>query len=213
MDTHIAEDGMTVNGTQSREQQFLGVFQKITRLTSMVFDHQEVMDTIVRSLPDLLTIDACTIRLLDSSIRSFVLGAAHGVSLEYLSREVIDTEETMSMIRSGYPVYNAHVDEDPFLPFREAASREGIKSVLTLPILYQGELIGIMRLLTRSARSFSSGEISFAMALGRAGGHCHFPWPDVQGDGGPVDLPPRDPVHLHPGQFDPGSERYSRLPC
>ncbi len=165
MDTHVAEDGMTVNGAQSREQQFLGVFQKITRLTSMVFDHQEVMDTIVRGLPELLTIDACTIRLLDSSVGSFVLGAAHGVSLEYLSREVIDTEETLSMIRSGYPVYNAHVDEDPFLPFREAASREGIKSVLTLPILFQGELIGLMRLLTRSARSFSSGEISFAMAL------------------------------------------------
>ena len=165
MDTHVSEDGMTVNGTQSREQQFLGVFQKITRLTSMVFDHQEVMDTIVRSLPELLTIDACTIRLLDSSIGSFVLGAAHGVSLEYLSREVIDTEETLSMIRSGYPAYNAHVDEDPFLPFREAASREGIKSVLTLPILFQGELIGLMRLLTRSARSFSPGEISFAMAL------------------------------------------------
>ena len=156
---------MMTESTQSREQQFLEVFQKITRLTSMVFDHQEVMNTIVRSLPELLNIDACTIRLLDSSIRSFVLGAAHGVSLEYLSREVIDTEEALAMIRSGYPVYNAHVDEDPFLPFREAARREGIKCVLTVPILYLGELIGIMRLLTRSARSFSSGEISFAMAL------------------------------------------------
>jgi PAS domain S-box-containing protein len=170
VDTQTVAEGMTVKSAQSREQQFLGVFQTITRLTSMVFDHQEVMDTIVCSLPELLLIDACTIRLLDSSTRSFVLGAAHGVSLEYLSREVIDTEETLAMIRSGYPVYSAHVDEDPFLPFREAASREGIKSVLTLPILSQGELIGIMRLLTRSARSFSSGEISFAMALAEQAG-------------------------------------------
>jgi PAS domain S-box-containing protein len=154
-----------VSRTQSREQQFLGVFQQVTRLTSMVLDHQEVMDTVVRGVPELLAIDACTIRLLDASTRTFVLGAAHGVSLEYLSRDVIDAEATMTMIRSGYPVYSAHVDEDPFLPFREAASREGIKSVLTLPVLFQGELIGIMRLLTRSARSFSSEEISFAMAL------------------------------------------------
>jgi two-component system, NtrC family, sensor kinase len=165
MDSQTVREGMTAGSTQTREQQFLEVFQKITRMTSMVLDHQEVMNTIVRSLPELLNIDACTIRLLDSSIRSFVLGAAHGVSLEYLSREVIDTEETLSMVRSGYPVYSAHVDEDPYLPFREAARREGIKSVLTVPILYQGELIGIMRLLSRSDRSFSSGEISFAMAL------------------------------------------------
>lgn len=149
----------------SREQQFLAVFQKVTRLTSLALDHQEVMDTIARGLPELLAIDACTIRLIDASIGSFVLGAAHGVSLEYLSRDVIDSEDTMAMIRSGYPVFSDHVDQDSFLPFHAAASREGVKSVLTLPILYKGALIGIMRLLTRSARSFSSEEISFAMAL------------------------------------------------
>lgn len=165
METRIAQEQTMLPAPQSREQQFLDVFQKVTRLTSMVFDHQEVMNTIVRSLPELLVLDACTIRLLDTSIGRFVLGAAHGVSLEYLSREVMDSEETLAMIRSGYPVYSAHVDEDPFVPFREAARREGIKSVLTLPILSQGELIGIMRLLTRTARSFSSKEISFAMSL------------------------------------------------
>jgi PAS domain S-box-containing protein len=69
------------------------------------------------------------------------------------------------MVRSGYPVYSAHVDEDPFLPFRNAASLEGIKCILTLPILFQGDLIGIMRLLTRTNRSFTTEEISFAMAL------------------------------------------------
>jgi PAS domain S-box-containing protein len=147
------------------EQQFLGIFQKVIRLTAKVDDHQEVMDTIVRALPDLLAIDACTIRLHDSSIGSFVLGAAHGVSMEYLSREVIDTEDTLNMVRSGHPVYSTHVDEDRFLPFSEEASREGIKNVLTLPIAYQDDLIGIMRLLTRSERSFSPEEIALAMAL------------------------------------------------
>jgi len=160
----------SANSDPPRDQQYLDVFQKITRLTSVMLDHQEVMDAIVRSLPELLAIDACTIRLLDPSIGSFVLGAAHGVSQEYLSREVLDSEETLAMIRSGHPVYSAHVDEDPFLPFREAASREGIKSVLTLPILCQGELIGIMRLLTRTARGFASSEISFAMALAEQAG-------------------------------------------
>lgn len=154
-----------MNTQPSLEQQFLGIFQKVIRLTAKVDDHQEVMDTIVRSLPALLNIDACTIRLHDASIGAFVLGAAHGVSMEYLSREVIDTEETLNMVRSGYPVYSTHVDEDRFLPFREAASREGIKNVLTLPIAHQKELIGIMRLLTRGERRFSSEEISLAMAL------------------------------------------------
>lgn len=150
---------------QRQEHQFLQVFQKVSGLTSMVFDHQEIMDTIVRSLPELLGIDACTIRLLDTSTRSFVLGAAHGVSLEYLSREVIDAEATMAQVRSGYPVSDTCIDENSFQPFREAANREGIKGVLTLPIFFQGELTGIMRLLTRSPRSFTPEEISRSMIL------------------------------------------------
>jgi PAS domain S-box-containing protein len=156
---------MTATGTQAREQRFLKVYQKVTRLISMVLDHQQVMDAIVRMLPEELDVDACTIRLLDSSTNTFVLGAAHGLSMEYLSRTSIDTDETIEMIKSGFPVAKVDLDQDPAYSDREAAAREGIKSVLTLPILFQDSIIGIMRLLTRVNRVFMSGEISFSMAL------------------------------------------------
>jgi len=150
---------------QSKEQRYLQVFQEVTRLISVDLDHQQVMDTIVCGLPDLLDIDACTIRLLDTSTGNFVLGAAHGLSMEYLSRIPIDTDETMEMIKSGFPVAKVNPDKDPAYSNREAAAREGIKSVLTLPILFQESIIGIMRLLTKNDRVFTSGEISFSMAL------------------------------------------------
>ena len=131
----------------------------------MVLDHQQVMDTVVRMLPEQLDVDACTIRLLDSSTNAFVLGAAHGLSKEYLSRMSIDTDETMEMIKSGFPVAKVDLDKDPGSDNQEAAAREGIKSILTLPILFQDSIIGIMRLLTKSNRVFNSVEISFSMAL------------------------------------------------
>ena len=53
---------------QSRERRFLDIFHKVTSRTAMVLDHQEVMETIVRALPELLGIDACTIRLLDDAL-------------------------------------------------------------------------------------------------------------------------------------------------
>ena len=151
---------------QTREQRFLKVYQKVTRLISMVLDHQQVMDTIVQTLPEQLDVDACTIRLMENSTNTFVLGAAHGLSPEYLSRETIDTQETMEMIKSGFPVTKVDLDKDPAYNNREASARaEGIKSVLTLPILFQDSIIGIMRLLTKSNRIFTSEEISFSMAL------------------------------------------------
>ncbi len=148
---------------QTREQRFLKVYQKVTRLISMVLDQQQVMDTIVRTLPEQLDVDACTIRLIENSTNTFVLGAAHGLSPEYLSRESIDTQETMEMIKSGFPVAKVDVDKNP--AYSDSALSEGIKSILTLPILFQDSIIGIMRLLTKSNRVFTSEEISFSMAL------------------------------------------------
>jgi two-component system, NtrC family, sensor kinase len=151
--------------TLLQEQKYLKVFQKVTKLTSMVLDHQQVMDTIVRSLPDLMAVDAATIRLLDAETGQFVMGASHGLSVEYISRINIDTEETMEMIRSGYPVAKTDVDLDVEDRDQELVQSEGVKSILTLPILFQDAIIGMLRLLTRDTRVFTTDEISFSMAL------------------------------------------------
>ena len=150
---------------QSNELKYLQVFQKVTKLISMALDHQQVMDTVVRELPRLLDLDAATIRLLDPSTNTFVMGAAQGLSLEYLSRDHIDTEETMAMVNSGQPVAKTDVDQDTHFSEQGLVNQEGIKSVLTLPILFQDSVIGILRLLTRNNRIFTSEEISFSMAL------------------------------------------------
>ncbi|MCK5069707.1 MAG: GAF domain-containing protein, partial [Desulfocapsa sp.] len=151
--------------TLLQEQKYLKVFQKVTKLTSMVLDHQQVMDTIVRSLPDLMAVDAATIRLLDAETGQFVMGSAHGLSMEYLSRLSIDSDETMEMIRSGYPVAKTDVDQEPGNKNQKLVQNEGVKAVLTLPIIFQDAIIGMLRLLTREKRIFTADEISFSMAL------------------------------------------------
>jgi two-component system, NtrC family, sensor kinase len=156
---------MSKSDTGTRDRRYLMVFQQVTKMISQVLDHRQVMENIVKSLPELLEIDACTIRLLNQATGAFILGAASGLSDEYLSRPDIDSEETMEMVSSGHPVARVDVGNSPHLTFREAAMREGIQSVLSLPIFFQGEIIGIMRLLTRSRRLFTADEISFAMAL------------------------------------------------
>lgn len=155
-----------MNSTErDRAKGFLRVFQKVTRLINMVQDPQQVMDLVVQQLPELLEVDAATIRLLDEGTNRFVLGAAYGVSAEYLSRAIIDSTEVMTELRQGHPT--ARTDIDIFCDHEccESVLREGVKSALSLPILYQEKVIGILRLLTRHVRQFSEDEIGFAMSL------------------------------------------------
>ena len=149
----------------SREYRYLQVFHQVTRMISMVRDSHQVMTNIVHSLPELLAIDACTIRLLDQASGTFVLGAAAGLSPEYLARPDVDSRETIAAVASSHPVAMSAVADSPHRSFREAALREGIESVLTLPISFQERVIGIMRLLTRTPRVFAGDEILFSVAL------------------------------------------------
>jgi PAS domain S-box-containing protein len=148
-----------------KEGDFLEVFQEVTRLISMVHDPQQVMDLVVRRLPGLLEVDAATIRLLDNGTNTFVLGAACGVSDEYLSRTTIDSKEVMATLMQGQPTARTAIDRHCDHESCASISREGVKSAMSLPILFKGEVIGLLRLLTKDTRRFSEAEIAFAMSL------------------------------------------------
>jgi PAS domain S-box-containing protein len=163
----LRQEQTMVRKTQHKDRDYLDVFQEVTRLTSMVHDPQAVMDLVVRRLPGLLEVDAATIRLLDAGTNTFVLGAAHGVSAEYLSRNTIDSDEVMASLRNGLPIARTDIDKSCDHDSCALISREGVKSAMSLPILFKGEVIGLMRLLTKDTRHFSPSEITFAMSLAK----------------------------------------------
>lgn len=147
------------------DSDFLKVYQEVTRLTSTVHSPQEVMDLVVCRLPALLEVDAATIRLYDRDTDTFVLGAAWGVSDEYLSRSTIDTKEVMSTLMQGRPTARNNIDVTCDHDSCAFISDEGVKSAMSLPIIYKEKITGLLRLLTKDQREFSQVEIDFAMSL------------------------------------------------
>ncbi len=148
-----------------KERDYLEVFQAVTRLISSVHDPQQVMDLVVQCLPELLEVDAATIRLLDKPTGKFVLGAACGVSQEYLSRATIDSKEVMDALMQGQPMAITCIDQLRDQNICQYLAKEGIKSVVSLPILYKDQVAGILRLLTKDSREFYEQEINFALSL------------------------------------------------
>lgn len=155
----------TFEKSVSREKEYLSVFQAVTRAVSSTLNVKEVLDLIARKIPQVMNLKAATIRLLDSTGKKLQLVAASGLSERYLNRGPVDTEENVIEALNEKPVAIYDVSNDSRIRYRKEAEEEGIKSILTLPIVAHGKVIGVMRLLTGWPRHFSGEEIAFAGSL------------------------------------------------
>jgi GAF domain-containing protein len=149
-----------------RNETFLELFIKLTKAITSSLDLHEVFDLITQKIPEILNVDAATMRLLDASGKKLVLKAAYGLSQPYLNRGTIDTEEPVFKALKGEPIVIEDATLDPRIKYPEATKQEGIKSILVVPIPIRGKIYGILRLLTKNSRSYNKDEIDFVTALG-----------------------------------------------
>ncbi|MBI5739385.1 MAG: GAF domain-containing protein [Nitrospirae bacterium] len=149
----------------SKEKEYLKVFQEITKAVSSTLHVKEVLDLIVKKIPEVMGLKAATIRLLDHTGKKLRLVAAYGLSEKYLNRGPVDTEENVIEALNEKPVAIYDVTTDPKIKYQKEAAEEGIKSILTLPVIARGKVLGILRLLTGKPREFLQQEIDFSASL------------------------------------------------
>ena len=111
-----------------RDTTFLDLFIEVTKAITSSLDLHEVFELITLKIPEILNVDAATIRLLDASGKKLVLKAAHGLSQTYLNRGTIDTEEPVFQALKGEPIVIGDATQDPRIKYPEATKQEGIKS-------------------------------------------------------------------------------------
>jgi PAS domain S-box-containing protein len=149
----------------SKAKEYLKVFEEVTKTVTSKLELQEVLDTIVKKLPSVMGLRAATIRLLNEEGSKLILVASHGLSKKYLERGPVDLEENVREALQARPVAIFDVTTDPRVKYQKEAEEEGIKSMLTLPIIARGKVIGILRLLSNVPRQFTEEEINFAASL------------------------------------------------
>jgi len=161
---------LQVSGQLEQQVDYLREIQAISRLVNSTLDLDAVLTTIVEMLPRSMGAHGCTIRLLTPESNRLELAASFGLSREYLDRgEVVDEQNTIRALQ-GEPVAIVDVAADERVLYHEHMGREGIKSLLAVPIKVKGEVIGIIRILARQRRNFSQAEINFSLAVAEVGG-------------------------------------------
>ena len=112
----------------------------------------------------------CTLYLVNADTNELELAASHGLSEAYLGKGPVSASRSVAMSLTEGPVAVYDVQDDPRVQYVEEAKREGIESILSVPIYVRGVVIGAMRVYTSEQWEFTLEDVNFVQALAEIAG-------------------------------------------
>ncbi len=152
-----------------KERMYLRSFIDISKTLGSTLAVDEVLDLIVRQITEAMSLKGATIRLVNPKTKTLELMASVGLSEKYLKKGQVNLDKSISDALSGRPVAISDTASDPRLQYPKEAQEEGIASLVAIPMVYKGKVIGVMRLVTAEPREFTLDEVDFACAIAELG--------------------------------------------
>lgn len=159
------------NSTRSHTDYYTALYQAAMTISSSL-ELSDVLQSVVKSITEAMQVKACVLRLLDSRTGQLQLSAVYGLSSGYLAKGPVDVEHSPidSEALSGKNVFIPDVSNDTRFQYVQAAKREGIVSVLCVPLEVRGEAIGVLRVYTNEPCIFDDDDTQFLSVLASLAG-------------------------------------------
>jgi len=130
---------------------------------------QEVLRTIVEGIRDAADAKGCSLMLLTTDRQQLIHSVACGLSDWYVRKGQVRVDAAITQALDGKPVAVRDATTDPRIQYKDQAKKEGVVSMLSLPLTRRGQVIGIVRIYTSETRQFSGKETDFFSVLANLG--------------------------------------------
>jgi len=157
---------MADHKTTAYLQTFFDINQTIFSSLSL----KEILKELVKKTTSALGAKAGSLRLLDDRTRRLELAASYNLSKKYLNKGPLNSDQSVPAVMEGKVVVIKDAHNDERIQYRAEKLREGINTILSVPVVAKDKVIGVLRLYSAERREFSSEEIEFASALAEMGG-------------------------------------------
>jgi sigma-B regulation protein RsbU (phosphoserine phosphatase) len=147
----------------------LSVLYRVSTMLAGQTSLQQLLDTAAHSISDLIKVKATVIRLLKDTEDGPELErrASVGLSEDYIhkARLLVNRSEMMAAALRGEVIQIESMPDDPRVYYPRQARDEGLASMLSVGIIYQGQPTGTLQLFTDEVRRFTSFEIDLVKAI------------------------------------------------
>jgi len=147
-----------------------GLFESLasmSRTINSTLNLDEALRAITREACVLMRARMCSLMMLDESREWLDLRASHGAGEAYLKKPRLSVEESVLgvVVRRKKPMQVGNVQTSSRYQNVELARREGLISLLSVPLLFAGQVIGTLNVYTGRLYNFSNEEIRILGAL------------------------------------------------
>jgi signal transduction histidine kinase len=139
----------------------------VSRTINSTLNLDEALRAITREACELMRARMCSLMMLDHDREWLDLRASHGAGRAYVKKPRLSVEESLLgvVVRRKKPVQVANVQASTHYQNVDVARREGLVSLLSVPLLFAGQAIGTLNVYTGRPYNFSNEEIRILGAL------------------------------------------------
>lgn len=165
--------GIASLGAQAiRRAHLFEAFHRIAHEINSTLDLDQVLKRLLLESVRELNVRAGSIRLLGPQKQTLHLATSYGLSESYLKKGevfLVQSPIDQKVLKDGRAAAIMDVAQETGFQYAKEAEREGIRSVLVVPLRLRDSGIGVMRLYSGQARRFAPEEISLADAVADLG--------------------------------------------
>jgi two-component sensor histidine kinase len=126
-------------------------------------DLQELMDLATRNAARIMGVKACSIKLLDEDRKRLNFASAYGLSLDYVAKGSIEIEKSPinRKVIEGSFFSIGEIDEKDYFQYPEDIRKEGIASMVCLPLKVEKMVLGVFCVYSDVSYHFNDEDVRF----------------------------------------------------
>lgn len=145
---------------ESERDYFQSLYNVAAAITS-ARTQQSVLQSIVEKVAEAMDARGCSLMLLTPDKTLLLHTAVYGLSEWYVNKGRVSADKSISEALKGKSTTILDATTDKRIQYRLEAKREGVASILSVPMMLKDEIIGVLRVYTGEPRQFTKNDITF----------------------------------------------------
>jgi signal transduction protein with GAF and PtsI domain len=130
----------------SKSKMNMEAFKKAVRLVCQADSLDTMANGVVQLIAAEMGFKGSAVFFLNPDYKELEMLASFGLSPTYLTKGTISADKSFAQNLKGELFFSSDVTKDKSVQYPEKAKQEGIASIVSVPIIFSGDVLGVLRI-------------------------------------------------------------------